>query len=215
VEKSPENFTNADEGLDRVEADLQAAPTVANYKNLVKNEFLNDADVDEVLRLYPAATDADVPNAFSALDPDYEFVFTTYHLAQVSSRSGQKTWFYYFTYKDKAHEDWGAYHGIDLNFLTGWFRSKRWGKPDAEDEKLVQTMTGYWTRFAKTGYPNGPGLPPWPVYDPKSDLVLEIGHEVKPRPTPHTDRFAVFERNLNSQLASIPRPGTSHATPQK
>jgi para-nitrobenzyl esterase len=63
-------------------------------------------------------------------------------------------------------------------------------------------MTGYWTQFAKTGDPNGPGLPPWPVYDPKADVVQEIGHEVKLRPTPRTDRFAVFERSLNSKLAS-------------
>jgi para-nitrobenzyl esterase len=66
-------------------------------------------------------------------------------------------------------------------------------------------MTGYWTQFTKTGDPNGPGLPPWPVYDPNGDLVLEIGHEIKLRPTPHTDRFAVFERSLNSRLASIVR----------
>jgi hypothetical protein len=68
-------------------------------------------------------------------------------------------------------------------------------------------MTGYWTQFAKTGDPNGSGLPPWTVYDLKSDLVLEIGHEVKLRPTPHPDRFAVFERSLNSRLASISTVG--------
>ncbi|HEY6371236.1 MAG TPA: DUF302 domain-containing protein [Candidatus Sulfotelmatobacter sp.] len=44
------------------------------------------------------------------------------------------------------------------------------------------------------------------MYDPKTDQVLEIGHEVKLRPTPHADRFAVFERSLNSRLALIPQP---------
>jgi para-nitrobenzyl esterase len=65
-------------------------------------------------------------------------------------------------------------------------------------------MTGYWTQFAKTGDPNGPALPLWPVYDPKTDMVQEIGHEVKQRPTPHVDRFAVFERSLNNRRSSIP-----------
>jgi carboxylesterase type B len=84
------------------------------------------------------------------------------------------------------------------------------GKPDGEDKKLVDIMTGYWTQFAKTGDPNGPDLPPWPVYDPKADMVQEIGQAVKPRPTPHIDRFAVFERDLDSKLASIPK---SNGTP--
>jgi carboxylesterase type B len=39
-------------------------------------------------------------------------------------------------------------------------------------------MMGYWTQFAKTGDPNGPGLPPWQVYDPKTGLVQKIGHQV-------------------------------------
>jgi para-nitrobenzyl esterase len=76
---------------------------------------------------------------------------------------------------------------------------------NAEDRKLSEIMMGYWTQFAKTGNPNGPGLPAWPNYDPSTEQTLEIGHEVKLRPTPHVDRFAAFERSLNRRLASIPQ----------
>ena len=52
--------------------------------------------------------------------------------------------------------------------------------------------------------------------DPKADLVFEIGHEVKLRPTPHVERFVVFERSLNSRRASIQKSGQSlDTTPEK
>jgi hypothetical protein len=70
-----------------------------------------------------------------------------------------------FTYPGKGkYADFGAFHGIELKFLTGWIRPSRWGEPDAEDQKLVDLMTGY---------------------DPKSDLTLEIGPQQKLRPN-HT-----------------------------
>jgi len=204
--------SNSDEGTTMIGADLRVAPTVDNYKGFLSKEFSDDAD--EIFRQYPAATDADVRHAFSAFDTDYGWGFGAHRFAGNAARAGQKTWFYYFTYSAKAQARYaglGALHGMEVKFLTGWFRPSSWGEPDAEDKKFVDRMTGYWIQFAKTGDPNGPGLPPWSPYDPKADLVQELGHEVKSRPTPHTERFAIFERNLNSNLGSLPKPGGSQS----
>jgi carboxylesterase type B len=48
-----------------------------------------------------------------------------------------------------------------------------------ERDRFVSTlMTSYWVRFARTGSPNGPGLPDWPAWEPASARVLDIGDEV-------------------------------------
>lgn len=207
--------STADEATVSVEEDLRAEPTLPNYQAYMRSEFQDDAG--EFLHMYPAATDADVHDAFVHFDTDYGFGFPVHRFAWNVARSGQKTWFYYFTYaaRSERYAKLGAFHGIENRFLTGWFRPSLWGAPTEEDKKLADIMMGYWTKFAKTGDPNGLGLPPWPLYDPKTDLVLEIGHEVKLRPTPHLDRFAVFERSLNGRLASIPQQDNKTTNIQK
>lgn len=49
-----------------------------------------------------------------------------------------------------------------------------------EDRALSNELHSYWVNFAKTGDPNGAGLPQWPVYAPGKSTVMSLGAQSKP-----------------------------------
>jgi len=168
--------SSSDEGTVSVKEDLQAEPALANYKAYLKNEFGNQKEADDFFRMYPAAGDAEVSASFARFDTDYAFGFPAHRFAWNVAQSGQKAWLYYFTYvgHTESYAKLGAFHGIEGRFLTGWFPGT-WGEITADDQRMIDIMTGYWTQFAKTGDPNRPGLPPWPKCDTTTDQVQELG----------------------------------------
>ena len=48
---------------------------------------------------------------------------------------------------------------------------------DAKVSKLSEQMQEYWTNFARTGDPNGKGLPVWPKHDVKTRQYVELGND--------------------------------------
>jgi para-nitrobenzyl esterase len=61
----------------------------------------------------------------------------------------------------------------DSTLLEGFL-----GRPNyqfsAQEEALSARMAAYWTNFAKTGDPNGAGLPPWPLYTSTTERITVL-----------------------------------------
>ena len=54
----------------------------------------------------------------------------------------------------------GAFHSSELWYMFGTL-GKCWRPMEKADYELSERMVSYWTNFAKTGNPNGEGLPQW------------------------------------------------------
>jgi para-nitrobenzyl esterase len=67
----------------------------------------------------------------------------------------------------------------------------------------------YWTNFAKTGDPNGAGLPKWPAYNPDDDNVLDLGDPVSVRTHVNQaglDFFDTYGASLATAQSNRTRP---------
>ena len=68
----------------------------------------------------------------------------------------------------------GAFHSADLWYTFGNVH-RSWRPMTGKDFELARAMTGYWTNFAKTGDPNGPGLPHWPPFSRENAGAMILG----------------------------------------
>jgi para-nitrobenzyl esterase len=139
--------------------------------------FVKDK-ADEALKLYEAKDDASAKKAFAEIMGD-GFVVSARRTARAHAAAGNKTYLYHFT-RSLPWADLiglGCFHGFEITYVFGNNPAGRGYKQ--ADREISKKMMGYWTRFAKTGDPNGEGAVKWPAYTEKEDKHIVIDTEIK------------------------------------
>jgi len=108
--------------------------------------------------------------------------------AHYAAKSGKKAYVYHFRYIADAlrKRDPGVGHGGEVFYvfgLHGFSQTPRGAMLASfvtdKDKQIIGLVQNYWTNFAKTGDPNGAGLPHWPTSSDTEPQTLVFDDQTK------------------------------------
>lgn len=176
---------------------------VKEYRDWLQREFGSEF-AGKVFAAYPTRADSDVPGVFVTMFSDYDFAFSSWLVARDTPLTGKEAYLYRFTYVGAGpFAELGAFHSEELMFLSRHYWTTWVAQPG--DAALSRTLVGYWSRFVKTGNPNGAGLPAWPAFRQTENDCQELGRRVGPEQVPRVAKMAVFYEYLRTKLKALPQ----------
>jgi len=152
---------------------------------------------------YPHQTDAQALQSRLDLERDLRFGWDMWAWARLQAQPGRgRVYFYYFKQqppfpKGSIYENWGASHFTELWYMFDHLNQEDNWRWSATDRQLAGSMASYWTNFAKSGDPNGEGLPLWPPFEGEGK-VLHLGEPIAVHELPNKDRLQIFDAVYNS-----------------
>jgi para-nitrobenzyl esterase len=180
--------SNSDEGAMFV----QRPVTPSAFEKQIRDDLGPAAEA--LLKLYPHATDAEAFKAAKDIIRDSWFAWHTWAWAKLQSQRGRhKAFVYYFDLHTPNSE--GANHGLDIPFV---FRNleplKAYGyTPTPMAIAASDLISSYWVNFARSGNPNGPGLPAWPAFTDKGMETMVFDQMPSARSLPNLDKLTVWD----------------------
>lgn len=186
--------------------------TPEQFKERARKMYGDKAD--DFLKVFPADTGEQARQSAHDLGRDDFIAYSTWKWIQMQMAVAP-VYSYEFddappqpatdTSSNKPAPTPAAYHSAEIEFVFEALPSKKlpW-RPD--DEKLSDLMSSYWSNFAKTGNPNGPGLPEWPAYGAAADYpVMHLGFTPHAAPEEQRAQFVFLDT-----VPPVAQPRTSN-----
>ncbi len=176
-------------------------PTAESFIAETRKKYGDRADA--VLKLYPAGSDDEAVLSAGDLATDQFMGYCTWRMIELQLETGQSP-VYRYSFDRKCPiapgriingapatgADVGAAHASDIPYAFGDLAYSPGVSWEPADWKLSEAMETYWSNFARTGNPNGPGVPEWPRYDKDGGYqVQHLDASIAAAPERHRDRF--------------------------
>ncbi len=89
--------------------------------------------------------------------------------------AGNTAYEYQFSRAVPGKDAQGAPHASEIPFVFGTLHVWQWMRHyTLADREYAPILQEYWADFAKTGDPNGPGLVPWPKFNPTQRAYMDF-----------------------------------------
>jgi para-nitrobenzyl esterase len=166
-------------------------PTPEKFAEFARQRYGDKADT--FLKLYPASTEAEAKRSAGDIAGDNFIAFGTWQwIEQHTKTPGVPVYRYHFEQNLPLPEP-AAPHAAEIEYVFMTLPSKNlpW-RP--EDRQVSEMLASYWTNFAKTGDPNGPDLPTWPVYRAQDGhQVMHLSANPKAAPDDRRARYLFLD----------------------
>ncbi len=178
-------------------AEVPAGFVNARSKDELLNQFSNVKD--DMNKAYDPDGNTEFAKMLTMVNTDKVWAEPARFTARAYASKGKPAYIYLFSYVSPSMQQmmrYGASHASEIPYVFNNLRGRNGAAVEPKDKEVAKMMNDYWTNFAKTGDPNGTGLPKWPVYDPAKNEILEFQSDgsAAGKPDPKKARLDVMEK---------------------
>ena len=189
-------------------------PTAASFTEQTKTRFGTNAD--SVLAHYPAGSDAEAVESAAALAGDMFVGLATWRWLEAHAKTSAAP-VYRFRFDRKipvakdtkvngqpaTAADVGARHAGEIEYVFGMLDTIEGVTWPESDRKLSDQIMSYWSNFARSGDPNGPGLPQWPRMSEKDGFpVMHLDETSRAAPDSLRKRYVALDAIVGAPAPS-------------
>jgi para-nitrobenzyl esterase len=161
------------------------------------------ADAQAARAIYDPDGKAALPASMSAVGADRSMHEPARYVATEMTKRGDPAWLYRFSYvADSMRKEWpGAPHATDIPYFFDTVAAKYGAALTPKDAAAAKSASAYVANFAKTGNPNGAGLPQWASAGNGSAELMDFSADKGPvlESDPWKARLDIVERAARRQ----------------
>jgi len=172
--------------------------TAANFRAFL-NKSVGESHTAEAAKIYDAETVRSPYLRQARLETDRVRGHAAHAVAERKAEQGKAAVYkYIWTQASPGFGGkFGATHGIDVGpTFHAYDAPVNGGGPEAK--LMADRMAATWIAFARTGNPNNPAIPNWPVFDSDKRATMMVDLEMKVENDPRSE-----QRQLWDMLQSI------------